>query len=91
MSSNEALANEIVSFDSKVNAYRTTPPELAVIVDDSASPIIYICKAPIGSSTSLAVWQVAKLDTTSGLVKKWSDGDSKFDNVYDNRASLTYN
>lgn len=67
------------------------PTQLATRIDDSATPIIYIGKAPIASGTSSAVWQVVKLDTTSGLVKTFADGNASFDNVWDNRASLTYN
>ena len=44
-------------------------------------PVFYICKAPIGSSLSAAVWQIAKLDTTSGLVKQWCDGNALYDNT----------
>ena len=70
---------------------RTGESALAVRIDDSNDPTTYIGKAPIGSATSSAVWQVAKLDTTSGLVKTWADSNASFDNVWDNRASLTYN
>lgn len=64
---------------------------LAVQIDDATTVnAVYIGKANIGSSTSSAVWQIAKLDTTSGLVKKWADGDANFNNIFDNRASLTY-
>jgi hypothetical protein len=62
----------------------------ATRIDDSAGTTIYIGKAPIGSATSAAVWQIAKLDTSSGLIKTWSDGDSLFNNIWDNRASLEY-
>lgn len=64
--------------------------DLATQIDNSSTPIVYIGKAPIGSSTSSAVWQIAKLDTTSGLVKTWADGNASFDNVFDDRTSLTY-
>jgi len=63
---------------------------LATRIDDSNDPITYVGKAPIGSATSSAVWQVAKLDTTSGLVKTWADGNASYDNIWDNRASLSY-
>jgi hypothetical protein len=63
---------------------------LATRIDDTADPIIYIGKAAIGSSTASAVWQITKLDTSSGLIKTWADSDSSFNNVWDNRASLSY-
>ncbi|MCB1711298.1 MAG: hypothetical protein KDH96_02095, partial [Candidatus Riesia sp.] len=62
----------------------------ATRLDNTASPILYIGKAPVGSATSSAVWQIAKLDTTSGLVKTWADGNSNFDNVWDDILTITY-
>lgn len=53
--------------------------------------IQYIGKAPMGSATSAATWQVSRLDTTgSELVKTWADGNSSYDNVFDNRESIMY-
>lgn len=91
MSSNQALQNELLSFDTKVNAYRQTDPTLAVRLDDSTTAnVTYIGKAPIGTATSTARWQIASLNTASGLIKTWADGDDLFNNVWDDRASLTY-
>lgn len=67
-------------------------PSLAVRIDATTTAnTTYIGKATIGTTTSSAAWQVAKLDTTSGLVKTWADGNASFDNIWDNRTSLTYN
>jgi hypothetical protein len=71
-------------------AVETVSPALATRIDDSADPVLYIGKAPIGSATSSAVWQVVKLDTTSGLVKTWASSSASFDKVWDDRASLNY-
>lgn len=63
--------------------------DYATRLDDTADPILYIGKAPVGSSTSSAVWQIAKLDTSSGLIKTWA-GSAGFSQVWDDRISLTY-
>ena len=66
-------------------------PTEAVIIDDvTTANTVYICKAPIGTLTNTASWQIAKLDTSSGLIKTWADGNSLFDNIADNRDSLSY-
>ena len=52
--------------------------------------LTYIGNAAIGSATSAAVWQIKRLDETSGLIKLWADGNANFDNIWDNRASLSY-
>jgi hypothetical protein len=69
----------------------TTGTTLAVRIDDTTTAdTTYIGKAPIGTATSSATWQVAKLATSSGLIKTWADGNASYDNIWDNRASLSY-
>ena len=62
----------------------------ATRLDDSTDPILYVGKAPVGSSESAEVWQIAKLDTSSGLVKTWA-GTADFSYAWSDRVSLTYN
>lgn len=52
--------------------------------------ITYVGKAAIGASTSVAVWQVQKIDSTSGIVITWADGNDLFDNIWNNYATLNY-
>lgn len=90
----DVLAVENLVYNPATNTMDRQDPSgstpMAVQIDDTNDPVIYIGKAPIGSATSSAVWQVVKLDTTSGLVKKWADGDASYNNIWDNRASLSY-
>ena len=72
-----------------INWSRSGSP-LATQIDDADPANTYIGKAPVGSATSSAVWQIAKLDTSSGLIKTWA-GNAGFTQVWDDRASLTYN
>ncbi len=66
--------------------------DYATRIDDTTTAnATYIGKASIASSAASAVWQIQKLDETSGLIKTWADGNANFDNVWDNRASLSYN
>lgn len=64
-------------------------PEYATRLATSGS-VTYVGKAAIGSSSASSVWQIKKIDETSGTVITWADGNSSFDNIWDNRASLTY-
>jgi hypothetical protein len=70
------------------DAVTTTDVALAIRLDDTADPILYIGKALVGSDESAAVWQIAKLDTSSGLTKTWAG--TGFDQVWANRTTLTY-
>ena len=57
----------------------------------TTSNIIYMGVAAIGSATSAAVWQIHRINTTGGNVSvDYADGNENFDNIWDNRASLTY-
>lgn len=58
----------------------TSSPSMAQIVYEEGS-VMYVCKAPVGSSARSAVWQVQKVDSTSGVIITWADGDDDFDNV----------
>ena len=59
---------------------------------DGSSNLIYFGSALPGSAKAAAVWRIAKL-TYSGTDMtdlQWADGNSQFDNVWDDRASLSY-
>lgn len=59
-------------------------------IDSGDSNIEYVGKAVIGAVTSGAVWQIIKIDETTGTVITWADGDEDFNNIYDNREALSY-
>lgn len=50
----------------------------------------YVGYAPAGSLGSQAVWQIMRIDTSSGDKVEYADGDTLFNNIWDNRASLNY-
>lgn len=62
---------------------------MATRLDSSADPILYVGKSPVGSATSDPVWQIAKLDTSAGLIKTFA-GNAGFTQVWDDRVGLTY-
>ena len=90
----QVLAVEMLAYNAASNTLdrttsATTP--LATRVDDtSTADIIYIGKAAAGAVTSAAVWQICQLDTSDGTVKTWADGNGNYDNIWDNRTSLSY-
>ncbi len=50
----------------------------------------YIGKATSGAGTASAVWQIQRIDESSGLTILFADGDTLFNNIWDNRVSLSY-
>lgn len=60
---------------------------------DANFNVEYTGKADIGTATSASGWQVKKFiyDVNDNLTNvMWADGDDAFDNVWDNRTSLSY-
>jgi len=59
-----------------------------------ASDLIYVGEALPGSTTASASWRIKKIDlnagTDSDIGIRYADGDSTFDNIWDNHLSLTY-
>lgn len=85
-----AVNSTVITDRSQTLAAVTSLPTYATRVDEVSSSISYVGKAATGADTSLPLWQIQKIDTSSGLVLTWADGDSKFDNVWDDRAGLTF-
>ncbi len=67
----------------------SSPTQATRLDDTSTANTVYIGKAPVNATNSTAVWQIAKLDTSSGLSKTWA-GSAGFTQVWDDRTILTY-
>jgi len=56
---------------------------------DTVGAVDYIGEASVGTATSAASWRIKKVDSTTGIIIQWA-GTGVFDQVWDNRASLSY-
>ena len=74
-----------------VSSVTTIDTTYAVRLDQVDANTLYIGEAPIGSAEANPVWRIRKF-LVSGTVSSiyWADGNQQFDNIWDNRASLTY-
>lgn len=60
-------------------------------IDEVSATVTYIGKADPGSAEGAAVWQIKKIEVIGTETEiTWADGDVSFNNIWDNRASLTY-
>ena len=77
----------MIDFDGIV----VTEYAMRIAYDASDNPQ-YVGEAPPGSATSSAVWRIKKVtwSDSKATAVEWADGNTKFDNVWDDRASLTY-
>lgn len=68
------------------------PTPLALKFDNSADPIAYKGEATAGTAASAASWRISRITSqVDGSVDiVWADGNTSFDNVWNNRASLSY-
>ena len=66
--------------------------EYALQLDEAASSITYVGEALPGTDTSSGLWRIKRLDESGDpeVIITWADGDASFDNIWDNRVSLSY-
>lgn len=64
---------------------------LARRIDEVDASTQYVGLAPIGTTDSEDKWQIKRILKTGTVTAiEYADGDDKFDNVWDNRLSLSY-
>lgn len=66
--------------------------EYSTNYDTVSAVLAYVGKALPGTLTSVAGWQIKKLvfNSEGDVTTTFADGNSTFDNTWDNRAILTY-
>jgi hypothetical protein len=60
------------------------------LMDEASATITYVGKAAAGSISSSAVWQIQRIDSSSGLAVLYADSITTFTKVWDSRAGYTY-
>jgi hypothetical protein len=59
--------------------------------DSSVANVTYVGQADPGSDTSDPVWRIKRItETLTGASIDWADGSGAFDQVWDDRLTLTY-
>lgn len=67
--------------------------EIEWIAGTSEQVARYVGYAAPGSLTSAAVWRIVRITYDANdnpTVVEWADGNNGFDNIWDNRAALSY-
>lgn len=65
--------------------------EFETRLDEPDANTTYVGKAAISSNTGDSVWQIKRiLVSGTQTIIEWADGNSNFDKVWNDRASLSY-
>jgi len=82
--------NVVLNSNGSIPTSSSTTNYTTRIAEDSGdSNLTYIGKAAIGSATSSAVWQIQKIDETTGMVITWAQ-TGLFTAKWDDRTTETY-
>jgi len=73
-----------------VSIYHRNDSNQDLRYDEVDANTAYLGVAAIDSNSAEPVWQIKKLDYTTGVIIRWADGNANFDNVWDDRATITY-
>ena len=74
----------------KLSGLLISTENFTTLLDAASSTITYIGKGLPSSDTSNAVWSISRLDSTSGVMLLWANGNGYFDKIWDDRASYSY-
>ena len=80
----------VKQYDSEDFPWVVEQAPLALQFDASASPVLYLGQAQPGTATSASLWQIMRIDTTSGVVITYANGSGAYTNIWNDRASLPY-
>ena len=66
-------------------------PKRVIIIDEVSSNLTYIGFGKFGSNEANAVWQILRIQKTGTVSQfQYADGDMRYNNIWNDRASLTY-
>ena len=81
-----------ITLDASNDSVSTRALDETVRIDEASDTVIYKGNAPVGTSDSSSQWKIQKITIVGAITKiEYADGNTNYDNSWDNRASLTYN
>ena len=87
----EVPVQALTDAEMRATPINTATASYALELDEASATVTYVGEAAAGSSTAAAVWRIKRITLTgSDLSIKWADGDTNFNNVWDDRAILSY-
>jgi hypothetical protein len=60
-------------------------------IDEASSTVTYVGRAEPGTAEGSAAWQIKKISVSGSVTTiTWADGNENYDNIWSNRAALSY-
>ena len=85
------VTGQPLSIDDNGGSLTVDSDPLALQLDEADATTTYVGEATPGSTAASAAWRIKRIvDTAGDLAITWADGNAAFDNVWSNRASLSY-
>jgi hypothetical protein len=66
------------------------PKKAEALKMTTVGSVDYIGEAAVGTAASAALWRAKKVDSTTGIIITWADGNANFDNSATDLTTLTY-
>lgn len=84
-------SGSVSTLTADTSSIETRSKAMKTAVDEASATVTYVGESTTGSATSASLWRIKRL-TQAGtvLLTEWAGGTGSFNNVWDNRASLTY-
>lgn len=80
-----------ITLDKLNDSVSTESVDQSFRLDEVSSSVSYFGYAAIGSAEGSALWKVKKMTVTGTVTKiEYADGNASYDNIWTNRASLSY-
>lgn len=76
-------------FNDDIDSLNADSAPTALKITESGTTTYVAISFP-GTPVSSPLWQVKKIDESSGTVITWADGDANFDNVATDLTALSY-
>ena len=80
-----------IVIDKSGDSIATEAFEQSKRIDEVSTTLTYFGSAAVGSSEGSAVWKIKRLSISGAITSvAYADGNINYDNIWANRASLTY-
>jgi hypothetical protein len=73
------------------SSIETRSMPMKTVIDEPTSSITYVGEALTGTSVGAASWRIKRISVSGSVsIIEWADGDGLFNNVWNDRVSLSY-